>query len=112
MVIFVLCTFLTLDFNSFTLLDFTKCVSILNIMAVNAEVVKTGSENNLSLIRKFTKRVQGAGILPRLRKIRYSSRKQSEYVKKKMTLKRLAAYNEMQELFKMGKSPISKTRRK
>lgn len=80
-------------------------------MAVNVEVVKTGSENNLSLIRKFTKRVQGSGVLPRLRKIRYSSRKQSEYVKKKMTLKRLTAHKEMQELIKMGKAPVRETRR-
>jgi hypothetical protein len=81
-------------------------------MAVNVEVAKTGTENNLSLIRKFTKRVQGAGVLPRLRKIRYSSRKQSAYVKKKMTLKRLTAYKEIQELIKMGKAPVSKTRRR
>ncbi len=81
-------------------------------MAVNAEVVKTGSENNLSLIRKFTKRVQGSGILPRLRKIRYSSRKQSEYVKKKMTLKRLEAQKELQEMIKMGKAPQERGPRK
>jgi len=81
-------------------------------MAINAEVVKAGSENNLSLIRKFTKRVQGSGVLPRLRSIRYSSRKLSEYVKKKKTLKRLAAHKELQELIKMGKAPAERTRRR
>jgi len=81
-------------------------------MAINAEVVKAGTENNLSLIRKFTKRVQSSGVLPRLRSIRYSSRKLSEYVKKKKTLKRLASHKEMQELIKMGKAPVEKARRK
>ena len=81
-------------------------------MAVNAEVVKAGSENNLSLIRKFTKRVQGSGVLPRLRSIRYSSRQLSEYVKKKKTLKRLAAHKVMAELIKMGKAPVKATRRR
>jgi ribosomal protein S21 len=70
---------------------------------INAEVVKTGNENNLNLIRRFTKRVQGAGILPRVRSIRYSSRKASEYVKKKKTLKVLKRRAEVNELLKMGK---------
>ncbi len=83
---------------------------MLSIMSVNVEVVKTGTENNLSLIRKFTKRVQGSGVLPRLRKIRYSTRRISDYVKKKKTLKRLSARKKMQELIKMGKAPIRKVR--
>jgi len=32
-------------------------------MAINVEVAKSGNDNNLGLIRKFTKRVQGSGIL-------------------------------------------------
>ena len=54
-------------------------------MAINVEVAKSGTDNNLGLIRKFTKRVQGSGILSRLRGRRYSARKPSPYVKKKKT---------------------------
>lgn len=72
-------------------------------MAVNVEVAKSGTENNLSLIRKFTKRVQGSGVLPRLRGRRYSSRNLSEYVKKKKALKRLRRHAEVAEAIKMGK---------
>lgn len=72
-------------------------------MAVNVEVAKSGTENNLSLIRKFTKRVQGSGVLPRLRGRRYSSRNLSEYVKKKKALKRLRRQAEVAEAIKMGK---------
>ena len=70
---------------------------------INTEVVRTGNENNLNLIRRFTKRVQGSGILPRVRGIRYASRKLSEYVKKKKTLKVLKRREEVAELIKMGK---------
>ena len=70
---------------------------------INTEVVRTGNENNLNLIRRFTKRVQGSGVLPRVRGIRYSTRKLSEYVKKKKTLKVLRRREEVAELIKMGK---------
>ena len=70
---------------------------------INAEVVKTGNENNLNLIRRFTKRVQGSGVLPRVRSIRYARRKMSEYVKQKKTLKVLKRREEVAELIKMGK---------
>jgi hypothetical protein len=72
-------------------------------MAVNVEVTKNGNDNNLGLIRKFTKRVQGSGILMRLRGRRYSQRNPSEYVKKKKTLKKLTERGRIRELIKMGK---------
>ncbi len=70
---------------------------------INVEVSKTGNENSLNLIRRFTKRVQGSGILSRVRSIRYASRKQSEYVKQKKTLKTLKRKEEIMDLIKMGK---------
>lgn len=74
-------------------------------MATNVEVAKSGNDNNLGLIRKFTKRVQGSGILSRLRSRRYSTRKLSEYVKKKKTLKKMVERNRIRGLIKMGKMP-------
>ena len=71
---------------------------------INAEVVRTGNENNLNLIRRFTKKVQGSGVLPRVRSIRYAVRKASSYVKKKKTLKVLKSREEVAELIKMGKT--------
>ncbi len=72
-------------------------------MAINVEVAKNGTDNNLGLIRKFTKRVQGSGILSRLRGRRYSLRKPSPYVKKKKTLKRISERTRIHNLIKMGK---------
>ena len=74
-------------------------------MAINVEITKSGTDNNLGLIRKFTKRVQGSGILTRLRKTRYSTRKPSDYVKKKKTLKKIVNKAKIRELIKMGKMP-------
>ncbi len=72
-------------------------------MSINAEVTRTGNENNLNLIRRFTKRVQGSGVLSRVRGIRYATRKASEYVKQKKTLKVLRRREEIADMIKMGK---------
>jgi ribosomal protein S21 len=72
-------------------------------MATNVEIKKTGNENNITILRKFSKRVQSAGILQRVRSKRYSNRNMSEAVKKKRTLKSILRREEVHELIKMGK---------
>lgn len=72
-------------------------------MAVNIEVSKNNSENNASLIRRFTKRVQGSGILPRLRSIRYNQRVLSFFKKKSQTLKKIRRKEAIKKLIKLGK---------
>lgn len=76
----------------------------------NAEVKKNNNENAISLIRRFTKRVQGSGIIPRVRSIRYSQRKVSHFKMKKSALVVLARREEYQRLEKLGKLPEKKTR--
>lgn len=76
----------------------------------NVEVSKNNNENSTSLIRRFTKRVQGAGILPRVRSIRYSTRKLSSYKVKQKTLKTLKKREEIAELIKLGKMPEKSSR--
>ncbi len=70
---------------------------------INVEVTKNANENNLGIIRRFTKKVQGSGILPKVRSKRYSLRDLSFYKKKKNTLKNLKRKAEIMELIKMGK---------
>ena len=72
-------------------------------MSVNVEVSKTGSESVLSTIRKFSRRVQGTGLVKNARKRRYFSRQASKTVKKKRTLKLLKRRAEFQKLVKEGK---------
>ena len=70
---------------------------------VNVEVQKTGSESNLSLLRRFSKRVQNSGVLKRVRSIRYKNRNQSDLKKKRATLKSLVSRAERNRLEKLGK---------
>ena len=65
--------------------------------SVNIEVVKGPNENNLSVLRRFTKRVQGAGILPRVRSKRYSDRDKSENVKRAKTIAYMKKKEEIAE---------------
>ncbi len=70
---------------------------------INIEVEKNSNESNASILRRFTKKVQGSGILPRVRSIRYSGRKLSEYKVKIARLASLSKKAEIENLIKMGK---------
>jgi hypothetical protein len=72
-------------------------------MATNVEITRNGTENSMGVLRRFTKRVQGAGILPRVRSLRYNQRDLSSYKVKMKTLKSIKRKAEIQELIKMGK---------
>ncbi len=72
-------------------------------MAINVEITRNGTENSAGVIRRFTKRVQGSGILPRVRSLRYNQRVLSSYKTKVKTLKSIARKAEIQELIKLGK---------
>lgn len=77
-------------------------------MTTRVEVRKNNNETSSSLIRRFTKRVQGSGILRAARARRYKEREKSEYVKRKFTLQRLERTKAYEELKKLGK--IKETR--
>ncbi len=72
-------------------------------MAINVEITRNGTENAIGIIRRFTKKVQGSGILPRVRSLRYNQRVLSSYKTKMKTLKSLKRKSEIQELIKLGK---------
>jgi hypothetical protein len=83
-------------------------------MAVNIEVSKQDGESMINMIRRFSKRVQGAGIINRVRGIRYHARKKSKFVERKHALKSLRRREEVQELIKLGKMierPVRGSRR-
>ncbi len=69
----------------------------------NIEVKKNGNENGMSLIRRFSRRMQESGIIINVKKNRYVVRKPSKLVKKTGALKRLKKRKEMDALRKMGK---------
>lgn len=69
------------------------------------EVIKNNNETGGSILRRFTRKVQGSGVLPKARSIRYSGRKLSSYKIKKKTLKTLTRRTEVAKLIKLGKLP-------
>ncbi|MDP2593337.1 MAG: hypothetical protein Q8P52_01665 [bacterium] len=80
-------------------------------MAINVEVLKNANENSISLIRRFTRRVQGSGVLPKLKSLRFRNRKNSDYKKKRQTLKKIARRAEIAKLIKLGKISENNGRR-
>ena len=77
---------------------------------INVQVDKNPNENSLSILRRFTKKVQGSGVLPRVRGIRYHARTLSSYTVKQKTLASLKRKEEIKELIKLGKMPEKPTR--
>ena len=73
-------------------------------MATNVEVKKNNQESTANLIRRFTKRVQGSGVLNRLRKERYCAREKSPLVTCKQS--------QLRETTQARKDSRSSTRRK
>ncbi len=81
-------------------------------MSVNVEVTKNNNENPVNLIRRFTKRVKGSGILPRMRSSVYHKRPESGFKKKQHTLRSIERRGEIERLKKLGKMPESPWKRK
>lgn len=72
-------------------------------MAKNVEVAKSPNESTANLIRRFTKRMQSAGIVPKVRNGRYYERVKSENVQKTKRLRNLRSKAKYEELLKLGK---------
>ena len=72
-------------------------------MATNVQVEKNQNESSANVIRRFTKRMQNAGIIPRMRKIRYYSRVKSENVRRASRLKKLVKKENYETQLKLGK---------
>jgi ribosomal protein S21 len=70
---------------------------------IRAEVSKSGNESALSVIRKFSRRVQGTGIVHTARAGRYFERGKSKTVQKKRALKLLERRETYRRLVKEGK---------
>lgn len=56
---------------------------------INVSVQKHGTENPTSLIRRFTKRVQGAGIIRRVKSARYYDRLKSKSKRRVSAIRRI-----------------------
>ncbi len=81
-------------------------------MAINVQVDKNNNESSANVIRRFTKRVQGAGIIQKVRASRYFNRIKSDNVQKTAKLKKLAKKEIYEKMLKLGKVKEQKTFRR
>jgi ribosomal protein S21 len=72
-------------------------------MAINVKITKKNNENSVSVLKRFTRRVQESGVIIKVKSKRYAERLPSDYTKKKNKLKSLKKRGEFQKLFKLGK---------
>lgn len=72
-------------------------------MAINVGVDKNNNESSANVIRRFQKRVQGAGIIRKVRDGRYRNRIKSDNVKRFAKLKKLAKKVVYEKMLKLGK---------
>lgn len=69
------------------------------------EVKRKEGENTLSVLRRFTKKVQQSGNLRLVKGLRFSKRAVSRLVKKRNALKRFETKKHYAEMEKLGKTP-------
>lgn len=67
------------------------------------EVKKNPNENNSSILRRFSRRMQESGIIRKVKGARYNLRKESKLKVKNSALKRMGRRREIEKLKKLGK---------
>lgn len=73
---------------------------------INVNIEKNATESASSVLRRFTKKVQEAGVLNRVRSIKYTARNLSFYKKKKGALEKIRRQKERESLIKLGKLTV------
>lgn len=67
------------------------------------KVEKNPNENNASVLRRFTRKIQESGIIRHVKKNRYNQRQESKLKLKRGALKRMSRRKEIEKLKKQGK---------
>ena len=72
-------------------------------MVTVIEVKKNLNESNMSLIRRFGRKMQESGIIRKVKSKRYNDRPDSKLQNKRGALRRIVKKAENEKLFKLGK---------
>jgi ribosomal protein S21 len=81
-------------------------------MPINVEIKRKDNENNLSVLKRFGRKVQESGVIKYSKGLRYASRNESAFVKKKNKLNSLRKKADIEQQIKMGKiAPRGRGRR-
>jgi len=71
-------------------------------MAINVSVEKHGTESSMSLVRRFSKRVLGAGIVRKVKGTRYKLREVSRGKRRASALRRVEKREKTEEKERLG----------
>jgi ribosomal protein S21 len=71
-------------------------------MATNVDIKRTKNDNNLGLLRKFSRKVKVSAVLPEKRRRRYFERTFSDFKKKANALVKIDKRKEYEKLEKLG----------
>ena len=71
-------------------------------MATNVDVKKTKKDNNMGLLRKFSRKMKQSGVLRKKRSLRYFDRAISDFRKKSEKLTKLELKKNHEKKEKMG----------
>jgi len=74
-------------------------------MTVNVEVKAKANESTGNLLRRFSRKVNSSGIIPRKRSLKTRSRALSKNLQKKQKVEALEKRAEVERLIKLGKLP-------
>lgn len=80
-------------------------------MATNVDIKKTKNDNNLGLLRKFSRKVKISGVLQKKRSLRYFDRNDSDFKKKANALTKIEKRKDYEKKEKMGLLKPRKKRR-
>lgn len=72
-------------------------------MPINVEMKKKDNESNLSVLKRFGRKVQESGVIQHSKSNRYEERKESSFVKKKNRLNSIKKRAEFEKMVKLGK---------
>lgn len=80
-------------------------------MATNVDITRSKNDNNLGLLRKFSRKVKVSGVLQKKRSLRYFERSDSDFKKKANKLNKIEKQSEYEYKEKMGLLKPKKKRR-
>lgn len=80
-------------------------------MATNVDITRTKNDNNLGMLRKFSRKVKISGVLKKKRSLRYFERQFSDFKKKANALNKIEKRKEYEHREKMGLAKAGRKRR-
>jgi hypothetical protein len=80
-------------------------------MATNVDIKKTKNDNNLGILRKFSRKIKISGVLQKKRSLRYFERGLSAFKRKANALNKIVKREEYEYKEKMGLLKPTKARR-